>query len=110
MKVLLKVTGLVLVILTMVYNINISMSKNNQRISLAYVRNQAQAQNENTTGYLRSDSASGHSTLSHVNSDNTICSEDFDFTKTVCSGQGPLNCVNSYEQKNVKYTGNCPFH
>ena len=110
MKALLKITGLILVIVTMVYNINLSMSKDSHHVSLAYVRNLANAQNENPTTYYAKQTASGHSTFVHVNTDSSTCTENFDFTKTVCSGTGSLDCKNEYKETNVVYSGSCPYH
>ena len=109
MKSLLKLLGLAIVIVTMIYNINISGTADNKHVSLAYVRNVAQAQAESPAGYDSRSELTGHSTVTHVNSDGSQCTEDFDFDKVVCTGKGSVNCIPSFSQSNVQYQGICPF-
>ena|ERR1700754_871248 len=110
MKSFFKILGLAIVIVTMIYNINISGTGNNKHVSLAYVRNVAQAQTESSKGYSTMSTLTGHSTGTHVNSDGSQCTESYDFVKTVCDGVGSLDCHPGISKSNEVDEGDCPFH
>jgi hypothetical protein len=107
MKKTFQITGLLVIIATMIYNLNISTTKNDQEISLAYLRNTAQADEEDNKKYKESSTASGTYSHTYTNQDGTTCTESGNFTKTDCTGTGNTDCTPSYSTSNVKKEGSC---
>jgi hypothetical protein len=101
MKALFKILGVAMVVAAMVFNLQISRLANSDHGTLAYVRNVAQAQTESPAGYNDKQEATGHSTVSHINTDGSECTQSFDFDKIVCNGKGAVSCTPSYTQTNV---------
>lgn len=111
MKSFFKVLGIVVVLAAMLFNLHISRLGDKGHVTLAYVRNVAQAQTEGDAVYLYSQERTGTSTVDHINTDGSECTETFNFDITVCVGQGTVSCTpKSLPPTNVQWYGDCPFH
>lgn len=107
MKQIAKICGVALVVFVMVYNLRITRSGNEDGVTLSYIKNVAQADDEEGGKYSATSTASGNHSVTYTNRDGTTCTESGTFTKTDCLGSGTLSCTASYVFTVTSRSGTC---
>lgn len=108
MKTTFKVLGALVIVVAMVYNVRISRQAASQETVLAYVKNAAQADEENPQKYATKTSDNYTRTTTVQNSNGTTCTVTATYAVTECGGTGNLDCTaSSVITDGPHYSGNC---
>lgn len=96
MKHVFSVIGVLLLVATMIFNLKLSHNSNDQKVSLAYVKNVAQADDEEGGAtYSSMEESEGTETVTVTKGD-VSCSETRNFFRRTCMGSGNLSCTAAY--------------